>query len=30
MATQEQIGALKIDENFLELVENTEQDFKCD
>ena len=29
MATQEQIKALKIDENAFELGENTEQDFKC-
>ena len=29
MATQEQIEALKIDENVLELAEDTEQDFKC-
>lgn len=29
MATKEQIGALKIDENVFELEEDTEQDFKC-
>jgi hypothetical protein len=29
MATQEQIEALKIDENVFELEEDTEQDFKC-
>lgn len=29
MATQEQIGALKIDENVFGLGEDTEQDFKC-
>lgn len=29
MATQEQIKALKIDENVFELGEDTEQDFKC-
>ena len=29
MATQEQIGALKIDENVFGLEEDTEQDFKC-
>ena len=29
MATQEQIGALKIDENVFELREDTGQDFKC-
>jgi hypothetical protein len=29
MATQEQIEALKIDENVFELGEDTEQDFKC-
>ena len=29
MATQEQIKALKIEENVFELEEDTEQDFKC-
>jgi len=29
MATQEQIEALKIDENAFEPGEETEQDFKC-
>jgi len=29
MATQEQIEALKIDENVFELGEGSEQDFKC-
>ena len=29
MATQQQIEALKIDENVFELEEDTEQDFKC-
>ena len=29
MATQEQIEALKIDENVFELGEDTEQDFNC-
>lgn len=29
MATQEQIEAVKIDENVFELGEDTEPDFKC-